>query len=415
MSELTGLTRRALLGSAACLTAALGTATFGRAARAVSGATRRDFKRIATEEAFNTKEVFGGYLELLAEHPETEPGFAHFWETALGTPGDLVANLSSVLGGEGAADVVELISQAAAAMGSDASVTALARLFDLGEDRIRIMDEAGVAMQIISLASPGVQVFDAEKGTALARRANDQLAAAARAHPTRFAGLAAIAPQSVDAATRELERAVRELGLNGVMINSHTKGEYLDEEKFRPILAKVEELRVPLYIHPRTPSPQMLEPFTRYPGLAAATYGFSVETGLHALRLILGGVFDDFPGLTVILGHMGEGLPFWIDRVDNRTAFIQTGPGPKSRKLRKRPSDYLRENFYVTTSGMDFEPALMLAHRVVGPERILFAIDHPMEDGTNPVRVLDEAPIPDEDKIRIYQTNAERVFRVAVS
>lgn len=407
-------TRRSILRSALWLSAALGTGSTGAIARAAGGGTARNFKRIATEEAFSTKEVFGGFLELLADHPEAEPGFAHFWETAMGKPGDFIAQLSSVLGGESTAGLVNFTSKAAAAAGSDASITALGRLFDLDEGRIRIMDEMGVAMQVVSLASPGVQVFEAERATTLARSANDQLAGAVRAHPTRFAGLAAIAPQAPLEATQELERAVKELGLKGVLINSHTKGEYLDEEKFRPILAKVEELGVPLYIHPRTPSPQMLEPFTKYPGLAAATYGFNVEAGLHALRLILGGVFDDYPNLTVILGHMGEGLPFWIDRVDNRTAFIQTGPGTKPRKLRKRPSDYLRENFYVTTSGMDFEPALMLAHQVVGPDRIMFAIDHPFEDGAHPIRVIDEAPMSDEDKIKIYQTNAERVFNLSV-
>ena len=414
MSDVLGLTRRDLLRSGASLSAVAATASLAPAAAATESGAVGSFKRIATEEAFNTKAVFGGYLELLADRPESEPGFAHFWETAMGTPGSFLAHLSSLTGGENAAGLVEMISQAAVSMGSEASVTALARLFDLGEERLRTMDETGVSMQIVSLASPGVQVFDAERGTELARDANDRLAIAVGEHPTRFAGLAAIAPQSVDDATREVERAVKALGLKGVMVNSHTKGEYLDEPKFRPILAKIEELGVPLYIHPRTPSPQMLEPFTRYPGLAAATYGFSVETCLHALRLILGGTFDDFPGLTVILGHMGEGLPFWIDRVDNRTAFIQTGPGPKPRPLAKRPSDYLRENFYVTTSGMDFEPALMLAHRVVGPERMLFAIDHPFEDGRNQVRVLDEAPISDEDKTRIYQTNAEQVFGVSL-
>ncbi len=401
-------TRREVLQSTLWLAAALGAGAPGAVARAASG--RPKFKRIAVEESFMTREVFGGFLELLAEDPGSEPGFAHFFETALGKPGELVAGLSSVVGGENTADLVNWISRSAAALGSEASITALARQFDLGAERLRIMDETGVAMQVVSLGSPGVQVFEAEKATALARAANDQLAAAVRANPDRLAGLAAIAPQAPAEAAKELERAVTELGLSGVMINSHTKGEYLDEEKFRPILAKCEALGVPLYLHPRTPSPGMLEPFTRYPGLAAATFGFSVETALHALRLILGGVFDDFPGLTVILGHMGEGLPFWIDRVDNRTAFIQTGPGPKPRKLRKKPSDYLRENFYVATSGMDFEPALLLAHRVVGPDRILFAIDYPMEDGAHPVRVIDEAPISDDDKTQIYQTNAERVF-----
>ena len=318
-------TRREALRLAIGLSAALGSGAVARPARAGSEPARADFKRIATEESFMTKEVFGAFLELLANEPESEPGFAHFFASALGTPGELVARASTIIGGENTADVVDWISQSAAALGSDASVTALARQFDLGAERLRIMDETGVAMQVVSLGSPGVQVFDADHGSALARSANDQLAAAVRAHPSRLAGLAAVAPQSPADAARELERAVRELGLKGLMINSHTKGEYLDEAKFRPILAKAEALGVPLYLHPRTPSAAMLEPFTRYPGLAAATFGFSVETGLHALRLILGGIFDDFPKLTVILGHMGEGLPFWIDRVDNRTAFIQTG------------------------------------------------------------------------------------------
>ena len=402
-------TRREALHSAFWIAAALGTGAPGAIARAANSGTA--FTRIATEESFMTREVFGGYLELLANEPESEPGFAHFFETALGTPGELIARLSSVVGGENTADLVNWISRSAAAMGSEASVTALARQVRprCGTAAHHGRDRRGQAGRLAG-DLPVSRCSRPRRRRRSRRGANDQLAAGIRANPDRLAGLAAIAPQSPSDAARELERAVTELGLSGVMINSHTKGEYLDEPKFRPILAKAEELRVPLYLHPRTPSAAMLEPFTRYPGLAAATFGFSVETGLHALRLILGGIFDDHPGLTVVLGHMGEGLPFWIDRVDNRTAFIQTGPGPKPRKLRKRPSEYLRENFYVTTSGMDFEPALMLAHKVVGPDRILFAIDYPMEDGAHPVRVIDEAPISDDDKTKIYQTNAERVF-----
>ncbi len=412
------LSRRNLIQSALWGAATIGSAPFSASPLLASSAEAklhvpRNFKRIATEEAFLTKEIFGAHLELLAEGPEKEPGFYHFWDTALGQPGNMMAKLSSVIGGETTAGIADFISSTVEATGSDSSVTAVGRLFDLGEDRIRIMDETGVAMQVISLASPGVQVFEAEKAAHLAKLANDQLTAAINKHPSRFAGLAAVAPHAPEQAANELERAVRELGLKGVIVNSHTKGEYLDEEKFRPLLAKANELRVPLYLHPRTPSPQMLEPFTKYSGLAAATYGFSVETGLHALRLILSGVFDDYPDLTVVLGHMGEGLPLWIDRVDNRTAFIQTGPGKKLRKLRKKPSDYLRENFFITTSGMDFEPALMLAHTVVGPDRMMFAIDHPMEDGKNPVRVLDEAPISDEDKEKIYHLNAEKLFSLS--
>lgn len=410
------LSRRTMLRSALLGAAALGSTPFTTLpVAASSGAiahTPRNFKRIATEEAFITKEIFGAHLELLANNPESEPGFSHFWETALGKPGDMIAGLSSVIGGENTAGLADFISSTVEATGSESSVTSIGRLFDLGEDRIRIMDETGVAMQVISLASPGVQVFNAELATPLAKQANDLLAAAIGKHPERFSGLAAIAPQDPESAAQELDRAIRHLGLKGAIINSHTKGEYLDEEKFRPILAKANELKVPIYLHPRTPAPQMLEPFTKYSGLAAATYGFSVETGLHALRLILSGVFDDYPDLTVVLGHMGEGLPLWIDRVDNRTAFIQTGPGKKLRKLKKKPSDYLKENFFITTSGMDFEPALMLAHSVVGPDRMMFAIDHPMEDGRNPVRVLDEAPISDEDKEKIYHRNAEQLFKL---
>ena len=367
-------------------------------------------KRIATEEGFLTPEVFGAHLELLANSPEQEPGFAHFWETALGVPGLTAARLSSVLGGEGVAGVIDFISSTVAATGSKSSVTSLSKLMDIDQGRIDIMDEVGVTRQVISLASPGVQVFDADIATELAKKANDRLAEATQKHPDRFSGLAAIAPQNPEAAAKELKRAISELGLKGVVINSHTKGEYLDEEKFIPILEAAHNLRVPIYLHPRTPSPAMIEPFTAYSGLAAATFGFSVETSLHAIRLMLSGRFDDFPNLTVILGHMGEGLPFWIDRIDNRTAFIQTGPGEKLRPLQKKPSEYLKENFYITTSGMDFEPALMLAHRVVGPDRIMFAIDHPMEDGIHPIHVMDNAPISEEDRAKIYHKNAEQLF-----
>ena len=178
----------------------------------------------------------------------------------------LVANLSTVLGGENTADIVDFVSRTAATAGSEASVTAIARLFDWNKSDYGSWTDAGISMQVVSLASPGVQVFDAEKGTMYARNANDQLAAAVSNHPTRLAGLAAIAPQAPEEAVKELDRALGDLGMKGVIVNSHTKGEYLDEEKFKPILEKIEALGVPLYIHPRTPSPQMIEPFTKYPG-----------------------------------------------------------------------------------------------------------------------------------------------------
>jgi 2,3-dihydroxybenzoate decarboxylase len=368
------------------------------------------YRRIATEEAFCTPEISTAWLQLLANNPKSEPGFAAFWRDGMGSVGTFITQLSNVVGAPQTTRLLDFISAAAAKQGRTGPEVAFARLFDFGGERLKIMDQAGIAFQVLSLTSPGVQVFDAELGTALARHANDRLAEVVRANPTRFAGLAAVAPQAPLEAAKEAERAIRTLGLNGVLINSHTKGEYLDEPKFRPLLAKIEELRVPLYLHPREVAPAMLAPFDTYPGLSAATMGFSVETGLHALRLIFGGVFDDFPNLKVILGHMGEGLPFWIDRIDNRSAYLDQGPGRKVRKLRKRPSDYLRENFYITTSAMNHEPHLALALKVMGPERIMFAVDYPYEDTAPQVLAMNKAQITEREKTMIYQTNAERIF-----
>lgn len=371
------ITRRSLIRAGLSVPPLLGAYALGAGMPALA-ADKARFKRIATEEAFSTPELMAAQRELLAARPTDEPGFVKMW-------GDIFTNPRS-------ADIAK-------------------RLVDLGELRLKTMDEAGVAMQIVSITSPGVQIFDAEKGTALAKSANDRLIAAVQAHPDRFAGLAAIAPQDPAGAAKELERAVKG-GLKGALINSHTKGEYLDDPKFWVIFEKAQELDVPIYIHPRSPSPAMVQPFQKYTGLEAATLGFAAETSLHAVRLILSGVFDDYPRLKIILGHMGEGIPFWLDRIDNRNRLFYSMDTSGQRKLRKQPSEYFRENFYITTSGMDFEPALMLCHQVLGPDRILFAIDYPYEESLNPVRVLDEAPMSDEDKEKIYQRNSEKLFRL---
>lgn len=200
--------------------------------------------------------------------------------------------------------------------------------------------------------------------------------------------------------------------MKGALINSHTEGEYLDEPKHWVIFEKAQELDVPVYIHPRVPPPDMVGPFQKYFGLEAAAFGFPIDASLHALRPILSGVFDDHPRLKIVLGHMGEGLPFWLPRVDKKMALFQSIQPPK-RKLQKPPSQYFLENFWITTSGMNYEAPLMLAHQVMGPDRILFAVDYPFEEAEEPVRVVDGAPISDEDKTRIYQTNAERVFNLS--
>src|SRR5262249_47531021 len=226
------------------------------------------------------------------------------------------------------------------------------------------------------LTSPGVQLFDADLATSLARAANDQLAAAIKANPTRLAGLAAVAPQDPAAAAREIDRG-KKLGLCGVVINSHTRSEYPALPKFRPILEAAEALDMPIYLHPREPGPSMVTPYLDY-GLYFATWGFSAETGLHAMRLIMSGAFDRHPKLRIVLGHMGEGIPYWLQRLDNRYA-LQVKIGATA-KLPRRPSEYFLDNFVITTAGVTSMPALRLSLDELGVDRIMFAADFPYED-----------------------------------
>ncbi len=385
------INRRSLIKGALWGSALVGAQTLGIPAPA-KGASPRKFKRIAVEEEFSTFEVLLAQRRLLAQNPQDEPGFTQFWGGMLDGLG-IWGMLKEVVGLPGSMGVM--------------------RAMDLGEGRIEAMDEAGIAMQILQLTSPGVQVYDAVQGSDLAQSTNERLSEAVRAHPDRLAGLATIAPQDPSGAARELERAVTKLGLKGALINSHTKGEYLDEEKYWVIFEKAQELDVPVYIHPRVPSADMVKPFQKYFGLEAAAFGFPMDASLHALRLILSGVFDDYPRLKIVLGHMGEGLPFWLPRIDKKMALFQSIQAPK-RKLQKAPSQYFLDNFHITTSGMNYEAPLMLAHQVMGPDRILFAVDYPFEENEEPVRVMDGAPISDEDKTKIYQANAERLFKLEV-
>src|SRR5271170_2606923 len=233
-----------------------------------------EYLRIATEEAFAPPELIARYRKLLDDGYD-DPGFRSLWGFY---------------------------------SGASPRATALSeRIQDIGDRRLRDMDATGIAMQILSLTAPGVQVFDAPEATALARTFNDFLADAIRRHPDRFSGLAAIAPQDPAAAAKELERGVRTLGLKGAIVNSHTRGEYLDDEKFWPIFEAAEALKVPIYLHPTSLPAAMLQPFVER-GLDGAIYGFAAETGLHILRIVLAGVFDQFPNLQMVAGHLGEGL-----------------------------------------------------------------------------------------------------------
>ncbi|HHJ15638.1 MAG TPA: amidohydrolase [Gammaproteobacteria bacterium] len=337
------------------------------------------YRRIAVEEAFATPELLEDWRQFLARAKDEDPAFFSLYSGLLTSPG--ARNLRE-------------------------------RLNDVGRGRIRVMDRWGVDMQVLSLTAPGVQLYPPKKGAATASEINTRLAAIVAEYPDRFAGLAAVAPQAPAQAAREIERAVTVLGLRGVLINSHTRGKYLDDRDYWPIFEAAEALGVPVYLHPNTPSPQMAEPYLDY-GLAGPGWGFAAETGLHAVRLILSGLLDACPGTRIILGHMGEGLPFWLHRLDSRfDLFARADRTGRVKRLRKKPGDYIRDNFLITTSGMPWPPALMLAREVMGPDRIMFAIDYPYESSREAVRAMDEAPLSREDRTKIYSQNATRLFRL---
>jgi 5-carboxyvanillate decarboxylase len=280
-------------------------------------------------------------------------------------------------------------------------------LLDLGERRLAAMDADGISQQVIIIGSPGVQAFDPVQGNELSQLVNDRLAAACKAHPTRFAGLAAVAPQNPPGASREMERAVKTLGLKGAIINSHTHGEYLDDKKFWPVFETAQALGVPIYIHPREPGPGMAGPLAM-PGLRVG-WGYGVETGTHIMRLISAGVFDQFPRLKIVIGHMGESIPFTLDRIDNRYLWELENDGI-APTLKHLPSRYFRENIIVTTSGMNYRLPLMMTVELLGADNVLFAGDWPFEKVRDSVDAMDAMPLSEADKAKIYHLNAKRVF-----
>ena len=285
------------------------------------------------------------------------------------------------------------------------------QLPELGPVRLATRDAAGVDMQLIALTAPGVQVFNADTGGALAAEANDILAAAVSANPQRFQGLAAVAPQAPETAAKELERALG-LGLKGILINSHTKGEYLDAYSYRPLLEAIESLDVPLYIHPRPVPPGMFQPFGER-HFSDSFWGFQTDTALHALRLIVTGVFDEFPKLTVVIGHLGEGLPFWLDRLDRQYAGGgRSKEGKPHWQAKRLPSDYFRDNFYISSSGHNWDPAVRFVEEVVGEDRLMFAVDYPYADCVQQTAQAADINLKNADKF--YHLNAMRVFDIDI-
>jgi 2,3-dihydroxybenzoate decarboxylase len=339
----------------------------------------RGYLRIATEEAFAPPELIAMWRTMLERGTCDDPGFL-----------SLVGFYMSAR--------------------TERSKFVFDRLQDLGEKRLADMDAAGVDRQIVSLTAPGTQILGRDDAVAMATLANDRLAQACRTYPTRFSGLTAIAPQDPGAAAKEIERGHHELGFKGVIINAHTHGEYLDNQKFWPIFEVAEALGTPVYLHPSTPPRAMIGPLLEA-GLDGAIYGFAVDTGMHVLRIITAGVFDRFPRLKLVVGHLGEALPFWLYRLDYmHAATVRAHRYESMRPIGRKPSEYLRDNVWVTTSGVAWAPAIMFCREVLGADRVLYAMDYPYQYLPAEVTAHENLPISAAEMKALFQANAERVF-----
>ena len=270
------------------------------------------------------------------------------------------------------------------------------------------MDAAGIDLSILSISTvANLQMLDATEAIPLARLANDQLAEAVRDHPDRFAGLAAIAPQDPELAAAEIERAMQQLHLSGVVINSHTQGEYLDAPRFAPIFEAAQANDAPIYLHPSLLPAGAVGPYLDY-GLMAAMWGYAADASLHALRIILSGTLDRYPGTRIVLGHLGEHIPFSLPRLDAHHEQTRAKTHPD---LAGRPSEYVRQHVFVSTSGMNHAPAsVRFCIDTLGADRVMFAADYPFEDPEPEVRAFRDADLDREERSALAHANAERVF-----
>jgi 2,3-dihydroxybenzoate decarboxylase len=294
-----------------------------------------------------------------------------------------------------------------AAMSQEKAADFQARLLDLDELRIKAMDEAEIEISVLSLTDPGIQgIADTKTAIEQASKTNAFLAEKISKHPKRLRGFACLALQDPFAATKELEHCIRQYGFVGGLINGQTQGSYLDDEKFHPFWKKVQELDVPIYLHPGNPQ-KVSESYNNHPELIGPLWGWTVETGTHALRMVFSGLFDLFPKVKVILGHMGETLPYLLWRLDSRWDIIKH---PKN--LKKYPSQYIRENFYVTTSGMCSNGPLMCALHELGEERVMFSVDYPYESSKIAAQFIEEAPFDKEVLEKICYQNAKNVLKL---
>jgi 2,3-dihydroxybenzoate decarboxylase len=293
------------------------------------------------------------------------------------------------------------------------------RLLDIQDRRLRLMDEHGIELTLLSLNAPAVQAIpDPARANEIARRANDFLAGEVRKRPARFQALAALPMQDPELAIRELERCIKELGFKGALVNGFSQirdpntAVYLDLPQYWPFWEVVERLDVPFYLHPRNPLPSMAQIYEGHPWLLGPTWAFGQETAVHALRLMGSGLFDEYPRIQIILGHMGEGLPYSMWRVDNRNAWVKARPRyPAEKKI----AEYFSQNFYLTTSGNFRTQTLIDAMLEIGVDRILFSTDWPFENIDHAAVWFDAASISENDRLKIGRTNAARLFKLELA
>lgn len=283
-----------------------------------------------------------------------------------------------------------------------------AELLNLGNTRLAAMDAAGIDFQVISLTAPGCQGYEAATSISMAKDANERMFTAIKEHPDRLGGFAALPTDDPAASVKELERAVTRLGLKGALINGHTMGSFLDDKKYWGIFECAQALDVAIYLHPTRPQPSVMKAyFEGYEELAAASWGFSADTGAHYLRLVFAGIYDAFPDLKIILGHNGEGLPFVMERIN-----LHSEMDAARRGLKKTPLRYLRENMIVTTSGNFSIASFLCTYMTLGADRIMFSVDWPYESNLDAVDFLKHLPISEPDREKIAHLNAERILRL---
>lgn len=298
--------------------------------------------------------------------------------------------------------------------GTDAWSNIRERLLDTRDLRLAEMDRHGIELAILSLNAPTIQAeTDRDAAIDLARRANDALAAEIAKRPDRFAGFAALPMQDPEAAARELTRCVDEFGFSGALVNGFSQigaadtAVYYDIPEYRPFWACVQDLDVPFYLHPRAPIPSQKLAYEGHDWLTNSVWGFGAETSLHALRLMASGLFDEFPRLQIVLGHLGEGIPYNIWRIDHRIENT-----PRGYPALKKPGEYMRANFHFTTSGNFHDPTLHCAVTEIGVDRIMFSVDYPFEQCADAASWFDNSEMTDQDRLKIGRTNAIELFKL---